>query len=87
MAQVFLPSSLRTRAGGRIAFDVDGGTVASIVEALEAAVPGLRGALIEGGELVPGLAISIDGVTTDGGLQDRVGPDGELHFIPALGGG
>ena len=38
-------------------------------------------------DLLPGIAVIIDGETSQLGLLERVEENSEVHFLPALGGG
>ncbi len=87
MARVFIPPQLRELTGGAGEVSADGGTVREVVDALEAQYPGLRERLCRDGELAPALQVSIDHVMSQQGLRAKVGPDSELHFLPAFGGG
>jgi molybdopterin synthase sulfur carrier subunit len=57
------------------------------VSALEARVAGIRERICEGDSIAAGLAVSIDGAIASRGLRSPVGPDSEIHFLPAIGGG
>jgi molybdopterin synthase sulfur carrier subunit len=87
MAQVFIPPQLRDLTGGAGRLDAPGATVREVVDALEADFPGLRGRLCRDGELAPGLQVSVDHVMSQRGLRAKVGPESEIHFLPAFGGG
>lgn len=87
MALVWIPSLLRDVADGREKVRVDGATVGEVIDALEALHPGVRQRLCLGGQLRPGLAVVVDGQVARLGLLEPVGPDGEVHFLPAIGGG
>lgn len=87
MAHVFIPAQLRSLAGGATTVVLPGQRVADIVEALEARFPGMRDALVEGGDLRPGLAVAVNTEMVPLGLLADVGPDDEVHFVPAISGG
>ena len=87
MARVFIPALLREATEGREWTEAPGATVREVVEALEAAHPGLQGRLVRDGRLLPGLAIAIDGEISALGLAEPTGPDTELQFISAIQGG
>jgi molybdopterin synthase sulfur carrier subunit len=75
--------------GGKQQISVPGETVRQLVDNLEQAFPGLKEQLYDAEEdiLMPGLAVIIDGETSQLGLLERVCEDSEVHFLPALGGG
>jgi molybdopterin converting factor small subunit len=87
MASVWIPSLLRELCSGERVVQVPGATVRQVIENLESRCPGIRGRLVEGGELRPELAVSVDGETTQIGLLQPVGEASEVHILPALGGG
>ena len=68
----------------------DGGrdnTVRAVVAALEQRFPGIAARLCKEGELSPALQVSIDGTLSRRGLDARVQPGSEVHFLPVFGGG
>ncbi len=93
MATVFIPRRLRPLAGGQTQVQVTGGTVRQIIEALDTQCPGMKARLCQadgdalGDTLMRGMAVTIDGVTSELGLLEKVGPDSEVHFLPAIAGG
>jgi molybdopterin synthase sulfur carrier subunit len=87
MPRVFIPTQLRSLAGGQAEIELPGATVRELVAGLESRFPGLRERLCHGGELSPSLQVSIDGTFTRRGLDARVQPASEVHFLPVFGGG
>ena len=87
MPRVFIPAQLRDLTAGQAEVEAVGGTVREIVVALEAAFPGMKGRLCKGNELSPALQVSIDGTFSRRGLDARVQPASEVHFLPVFGGG
>jgi len=87
MARVFIPSQLRELTGGQAEVAAVGPTVRSLVEDLERQFPGLAERLCQGDSLAPNLQVSIDGTFSRRGLEARVQPDSEIHFLPVFGGG
>ena len=87
MPRVFIPPLLRPITDGRDIIDVPGQTVAEVVEELERQFPGIRSRLVEGDRLKPGLSVGIGTRVSARGLTSKVGPDDEVHFLPAIGGG
>jgi molybdopterin synthase sulfur carrier subunit len=76
-------------AGGQQQVHVAGRTVRQVIDNLEHAFPGLKEQLYDAEEdlLMPGLAVVVDGETSQLGLLEQVREDSEIHFLPALGGG
>jgi molybdopterin converting factor small subunit len=73
MASVSIPSLMRDLTGGLARVEAPGRTVAEVVDALDAAYPGVKARLCEGSRLLAGLAVSVDGKLTRLGLQQPVG--------------
>ena len=89
MPDVWLPPRLQRLTGGQQRVQVAGRTVRQVIENLERAFPGLQAELYDAEEdiLMPGMAVVVDGETSQLGLLESVREDSELHFLPALGGG
>lgn len=87
MPRVFIPPLLRPLADGRAEVDVQAGTVREIINELDRRFLGIGERLLDRGELRSGLTVSIDGRVSSLGLLEKVGPDSEVHFLPAIGGG
>ncbi|MAF13007.1 hypothetical protein CMK11_21355 [Candidatus Poribacteria bacterium] len=87
MATVHVPPMMQKFTDGERLVEVEGTNVRMVIEALEAKYPGTGKWLREGSQLRPGIAVAIDGETATMGLIQSVGPDSEVHFIPAIGGG
>ncbi len=87
MAIVWIPPLMRDLTGGQERVAVPGEKVRELVDALDARCPGLKARLTEDGELRRGLVVTVDGVASRQGLRQRVDPDSEVHFLPAIGGG
>ncbi|HUY35921.1 MAG TPA: MoaD/ThiS family protein [Pirellulales bacterium] len=87
MATVFIPAQLRSFTGGADRVEVAGMNLRQVIAALDATHPGLAERLTRDDALAPGLAVSIDGAFSNRGLLAKVGPESEIHFMPAIGGG
>jgi molybdopterin synthase sulfur carrier subunit len=87
MARVFIPPQLRDLTGGAGEVTAEGATVREVIDSLESQYPGLRDRLCRNGELAPALQVSVDHVMSQRGLRAKVGPNSEIHFLPAFGGG
>ncbi len=87
MPRVFIPPLLRELTGGVAEIDVEGGTVAEVLDAVERLYPGVRDRLCRGDGLIPGFQVSVDFTLTKSGLRAKLGPGSEVHFLPAIGGG
>jgi molybdopterin converting factor small subunit len=86
MAVVKLRGPLKRLAEDRAEHAVAGGSVAEVLQGLEAAQPGLRGwVLDERGRLRRHLNVFVDG---EPGREDTaVGPDARVDVLPAISGG
>ena len=82
MARVTLVRWLATRyADGQVEHEVPGDTVRQLVRALEERFPGI------GRHLEEGVAVAIDGDIYQNAFLEKVRPDSEVCFMPALEGG
>ena len=94
MTTVHIPSLVRDLTGGAEQVDVDLApdeklAVREVLVRLEERFPGLAGRLLdqESGELVPGLAVFIDGEPAGMGLLAKVGRQDSLFFLAPIVGG
>jgi sulfur-carrier protein len=87
MPHVFIPAQLRDITDGQAEIEAAGATVRELVEALNRQFPGFKNRICAGDDLSPALQISIDGQFSRRGLDARVSPNSEVHFLPVFGGG
>ena len=89
MPEVWVPPRMQKFTAGQQQVQVAGATVRQVINNLEKEYPGVRDFLIDEMEddLLPGIAVIIDGETSILGLLDRVQENSEVHFLPAIGGG
>lgn len=87
MPRVFIPPLLRKLAGGAESVVVPGNNVREVIESLEKRFPGIGEHLREGDGLRAGLNVVVDADVSPRGLLQKVGPESEIHFLPAIGGG
>jgi molybdopterin synthase sulfur carrier subunit len=89
MPEVWFSPQMQRLTGGKSKIRVAGQTIRQVIDSLEQAFPGMKAELYDEEEdiLMPGLAVVIDGETSQLGLLERVREDSEIHFLPALGGG
>jgi hypothetical protein len=67
--------------------ELAGATLREVLNALEEAHPGIVEKILDGEQLIPGLAIAIDSAIKPRGLHHQVGENSEIHIIRALSGG
>ena len=84
---VILPRSLVSLIPGTIRrSEVEAGTVAEAIQALDTRTPGLRNRLVDSGPVLrEHINVFVDGEMAT--LQTPVGPNATVHVIPAVSGG
>lgn len=87
MATVWIPPLMRSLSDGQEQIEIEGKNVREIVNGLEERFPGISERLLEEGRLRPGLSVAVDGTVSNKGIRESVGPDSEVHFVPAMSGG
>ena len=87
MAKVFVPALMRKLSNDEHVVDVPGKTLREVVNNLDETCPGMKDLIIENGRVRPGLQLAVDGVLSATVLMAKVPEDGEVHILPALGGG
>ena len=87
MAIIFIPTMLQKMTGGTQKIDMAARNVRQVIERLDELYPGIKERLVEDGEILPNLAIAIDGDVAIMGMLEKVGENSEVHFVPAIGGG
>jgi sulfur-carrier protein len=87
VATVLLPRSLLALFPGvEKRHEVDGSTVADLIDGLEGSVPGLRDRLVEAGpRLRRHINVFVDGEPA--ALDSPVGTTSTVHILPAVSGG
>ena len=89
MALVWIPTRLQALTQGHKQVEVPGATVRQLIDALDAQFPGIKAKLydVENDSLARGIAVTVDTVTSELGLLEKVGDDSEVHFLAAVAGG
>jgi molybdopterin synthase sulfur carrier subunit len=87
MPVVWIPPLLRDLTGGQERVNMPGERVRDLIAGLEARYPGIEARLCQEGRLRPGIMVVVDGIASAQGLRQRVQPESEVHFVPAIGGG
>jgi molybdopterin converting factor small subunit len=81
MAHVVLSGTLKDLAGGTAEIELEARDVRQLVRALGERFPALAPHLVEG------YAIAIDGEIFQDAWFAPIGPDSEVHLVPAIRGG
>jgi molybdopterin converting factor small subunit len=87
MAIVFIPALLRKLTGGKDRTQATGATLRELFDDLDRQFPGFRDRVVEEGDLMGSIAVSINGEVITGGLSESIPDNSEIHFVPAIGGG
>ena len=90
MSVVRIPTVLRPQVGGEKQLDLEGGTVAQLVDSLVERFPALRSQLLtENGELNRFINVYVNGqdVRYLQGLETPVEARDEVRLLPAMAGG
>ena len=87
MVTVFIPATLRPLSAGREQIEVEGRNLRQVIDALDAACPGMKDRLVADGDIRPGLAIAVNDELTTAGLLESVPENGRILILPAIGGG
>jgi molybdopterin converting factor small subunit len=92
MAVLHIPSLLRDLTGNveEVVVPVPAERPVSVRELLvelERRFPGVEERLLHEGDLVPGIAVFVDGEQSRLGLREKVAPESRIHFIPPAVGG
>jgi molybdopterin synthase sulfur carrier subunit len=87
MPVVWIPPLLRELTGGQEIVSAPGKTVRQVIDALDAAHPGIRARLCEGDRLRSSLSVVVDGAVSRRGLGHPLDEASEVHFVPAVSGG
>ena len=87
MAEVWIPPRLRSLVAGQSQIRAKGATIREVIHDLDQQYPGIKGHLCEGNDIIPGMAVVVDGEVSELGILERVNEDSEVHFVPAIAGG
>ncbi len=87
--EVRIPTILRTYTGGEKAVTGEGGTVAALIDDLEAHHPGIRERLIDGSDLrrFVNVYVNDEDVRFIGGLEAPLSDGDQVVVLPAVAGG
>jgi molybdopterin synthase sulfur carrier subunit len=87
--EVRIPTILRSYTGGEKAVDATGSSLSALIDDLEANHPGLKGRLIENGDLrrFVNVYVNDEDVRFIGGLEAPVSDGDQVVVLPAVAGG
>jgi molybdopterin converting factor small subunit len=87
--EVRIPTILRSYTGGAKAVDGAAGTLADVIDSVESDHPGIKGRLIEDGDLRRFINVYVndEDVRFIGGLEAAVGDGDNVVILPAVAGG
>jgi molybdopterin synthase sulfur carrier subunit len=87
--EVRIPTILRTYTDGAKAVTGSGGTLAELIDDLEANHPGIKDRLIEGQDLrrFVNVYVNDEDVRFTGGLETSLGDGDQVTVLPAVAGG
>ena len=87
--EVRIPTILRTYTGGEKAVDAAGATLSALIDDLETHHPGLKGRLIEDGDLrrFVNIYVNDEDVRFLGSLETPVKDGDSITVLPAVAGG
>ena len=80
---------MRKLTNGQTIVTVEGDSIGQVVTHLENLYPGIRQRIVDEAEnrIWPNIAVTVDGKIGRMGLREKVPPNSEIHFLPAIGGG
>lgn len=78
---------MRDLTAGRDCVRARGATIAGVIDELETAYPGIKDRLLVRGRLAPGLMVTVDGQRALRILEEPVGGESEVRFLPVMAGG
>ncbi len=87
VAILHIPAHFRQYTSDEATVEVPGGTLRQVIDALDAAHPGMRDLLMTNGRVRSEIAIAVNSTITENGLLELVPDDAEVHLIPSIAGG
>jgi molybdopterin converting factor small subunit len=87
--EVRIPTILRSYTGGSKAVDATGTTLSEVIESVEAANPGIKERIVDGGDLRRFINVYVndEDVRFLGGLDTEVADGDVVVVLPAVAGG
>tara|TARA_B100000745_G_C19804424_1_gene264794 strand:+ start:60 stop:296 length:237 start_codon:yes stop_codon:yes gene_type:complete len=78
---------MQSLTDGKQRVEIGGANIRQIIDNLEQKFPGFKDRVVEDGRVKPNISIAVDGEITPLGLIQKIHPDSEIHFLPAISGG
>jgi molybdopterin synthase sulfur carrier subunit len=87
MPTIWIPALLRDLTAGQERVEANGASVRQVIDNLEERFPGIKERLCEGDQLRPNIALVVNGQVSRQRMRQRLDPQDEVHFLPAISGG
>ena len=66
---------------------IEGANLRQVIDNLDLQYAGFKDRLVEDGKIKPNISVAVDGEITPLGMIQKVNPNSEIHFLPAISGG
>jgi|TARA_B110000263_G_scaffold129043_1_gene112171 molybdopterin synthase sulfur carrier subunit len=87
MPIIFVPSLMQKLCNGEQKLMIEGTNLRQVINNLDLQYTGFKDRLVEDGKIKPNISVAVDGEITPLGMIQKVGPNSEIHFLPAISGG
>ena len=87
MPIIFVPSLMQKLCNGEQKLIIEGTNLRQVINNLDLQYTGFKDRLVEDGKIKPNISVAVDGEITPLGMIQKVGPNSEIHFLPAISGG
>ena len=87
MPIIFVPSLMQKLCNGEQKLIIEGANLRQVINNLDLQYTGFKDRLVEDGKIKPNISVAVDGEITPLGMIQKVGPNSEIHFLPAISGG
>ena len=86
MPIIFVPSLMQKLCNGEQKLMIEGANLRQVINNLDLQYTGFKDRLVEDGKIKPNISVAVDGEITPLGMIQKVGPNSEIHFLPAISG-
>ena len=87
MPIIFVPSLMQKLCNGEQKLMIERANLRQVINNLDLQYTGFKDRLVEDGKIKPNISVAVDGEITPLGMIQKVGPNSEIHFLPAISGG